>query len=100
MSRTAMLLAVFCGFALLGGASAPAQALQDPKMPVVPLAPSQMMPAECVPYQSLVNDPSAQMSFRDTRAFLRPCQRLGAGKLGALDLPLEPKNYDDKYLCT
>ena len=79
---------------------APVLAQQAPQQEVVPLAPSDMTSAEYATYQSLANDPQAQMSFRDTRAFLHLCQRVEAGKLRALDLPMEPKNYDDKYLST
>ena len=77
---------------------APVLAQQAPQQEVVPLAPSDMTSAEYATYQTLANDPQAQMSFRDTRAFLRLCLQVEAGTFPAIDLPPEPKDYSTKFV--
>ena len=98
MPKKSVIAAIICGLALLGGFSATALAQQSSQAPVAPLAPSDMTPSELATYQSLGNDPTAQMSFRDTRAFLRLCGQVEAGTLPPDDLPFEPRDYDKHYV--
>ncbi len=97
MSKFAAIAAVCLGLMLAPGLSVPAEAQTVAEVPLVPLAPSDMTAAELATYRSL-SDPAAQMSFRDSRAFLRLCQQVVAGTLQPLSLPNTPKDYDDKYL--
>lgn len=96
--KKSVIAAVICGLVLLGGFSPAAQAQQVSEAPLVPLSPSDMTPAELVTYQGLASDPAAQMSFRDTRAFLHLCQQAMMGTLQPIALPREPKDYDGKFL--
>lgn len=83
--------------AVMGGdVPTPSRSRQTSWVKIVPLAPSQMTPAELATYRSL--GAAAQMSFRDTRAYLRLCQKVEVGRLHAKNLPTEPKDYDKNYL--
>lgn len=76
------------------GSYAPAQVQAGSNGQLVPLAPSEMTPDEFATYQSLANDLAAQMSFRDTRAYLRLRILFEAGTLAAKDLPAQPDDYN------
>ena len=98
MPKRFAVVALPFGLALLDGMSAPARARRDSEVPLVALAPSDMTPVELAAYQSLGNDPAAQKSFRDTRAFFRLCEQVEAGALQPADLPVEPDDYGGRYV--
>ena len=98
MPKFAAIAIVCLGLMMAPALPGPAWAQTASRVQLVPLAPSEMTAAELANYQALGNDADAQMSFRDTRAFLRLCQSVDAGQIPAANLPNEPKDYSESYL--
>ncbi len=65
--------------------------------PVGPLSPSQLTDTERSSFQKL-SDQTAQKAFLITRAYLRICEKVVAHQMPALELPVQPDEYQGKYV--
>jgi len=64
---------------------------------VITLPISAMTATERATYQNLKTS-VARKSFLDTRGFLRLCQKVMSGKLPPKNLPIEPRDFKDRYI--
>jgi hypothetical protein len=62
------------------------------------LTPAQLNPDEQKVYEGLKSDPDAARSYLATRGFVKNCQLVAAKKAPAINLPLQPANYDVQYV--
>ena len=66
--------------------------------PARALNPNQLTAQERAVYDGLKSDRQAAQQYLDTRDFVKQCQRVVAHSMKALDLPVQPDDFNAQYV--